>query len=151
MDLPDGDYYQRLRRRIERWLATRAGARHRWAEMVFLAPDLLHLLCRLAVDRDVPVALRAQVAAAVAYFVFAVDVIPEAFLGPAGYVDDVALAAYVLHAVVNGTSAAIVQRHWAGEGDVLVVIRRILRVTEQFIGRGLWGRVKAMVARRSFA
>jgi len=145
----EGDYYQQLRRRIRRWLATRSGATHRSAEIVFLAPDLLHLLCRLAADRDVPAGLRARLATAVAYFVVPLDVIPEALLGPAGYVDDVAVAAYVLHAVVNGTSPEIVRRHWAGEGDVLAVVQRILQVAEQMLGRGVWDRLKGMFGRGS--
>lgn len=143
-DPATADVYQQLRGRIRRWLASKRGARHRWAEYVFLAPDLLHLLCRLAVDGQVPTALRARLAAAVAYFVFAFDAIPEALLGPAGYVDDVALAAWVLHSVVNGTSARIVRRHWAGDEDILVVIERILQVAERMLGRGVWARVRAV-------
>ncbi len=144
----DADFYQRLRQRIERWLVTRGGATHRGAELVLLAPDLFHLLCRLAAESAVPLALRAQLAAAIAYFVFALDVIPEALLGPAGYVDDVALAALVLHAVVNGASPAIVRRHWAGHGDVLQVIQRVLSMAEGLIGRGMWQRVARVVGMR---
>jgi uncharacterized membrane protein YkvA (DUF1232 family) len=39
------------------------------------------------------------------------DLIPEAMLGPAGYVDDVALAAYVLNSIVNTTEASVVTKH----------------------------------------
>src|SRR5262245_44559166 len=141
------DYYRQMRRRIRVWLGTPKGATHRWAEMIFLAPDFLHLLIRLAADPDVPMGLRARLMTAVASFVLPLDAIPELLLGPAGYVDDVAVAAFVVHSVVNGTGREIVRRHWAGEGDVLAVVERILAVADQMLGRGLWTRLRAVFGR----
>ena len=40
------------------------------------------------------------------------DLVPEAIVGPIGYVDDIALAAYVLNSIVNNASPEVVQRHW---------------------------------------
>ncbi len=49
------------------------------------APDLLHLLCKLTIDEDVPVKERAKLAAAIAYFISPIDLVPEAIVGIIGY------------------------------------------------------------------
>ena len=74
-----------------------------------------------------------------------IDLVPEAIVGPLGYVDDIALAAYVLNSIINNTSEDIVQRHWAGDGDVLTVIQRIIEVADEMVGSGLWRRLRGMV------
>ena len=135
----EGDFYQNLRKKIRDWVE-REGGGTRWAEYVLLAPDLLHLLCKLSVDPAVPVAQKAKLAVAIAYFVSPIDLIPEALLGAVGYVDDVAFAAYVLNSIIS-TDAALVQKHWAGDGDVLDVVRRVLKVADQMVGSGLWKRL----------
>jgi uncharacterized membrane protein YkvA (DUF1232 family) len=140
------DFYQHLRKRLAAWMKGR-GAKHKYAEYLLVAPDLFHLLCKLAVDKRVPVAEKAKLAAALAYFVSPMDLMPEGLLGPIGYADDVALAAYVLNSIVNKTSPAIVRAHWAGDGDVLDVIRRILEVAEDMVGSGLWKTLRGLVGR----
>ena len=46
------DFYQTLRRKIKDW-ETKEGANHKWAEYILLAPDFFHLLCKLAIDKEV--------------------------------------------------------------------------------------------------
>jgi len=144
-ELEKPDFYRALRRKIRAWTQSEEGRGSPWAEYVLLAPDLFHLLCKLAWDPDVPKAEKAKLAAAIAYFVSPLDLLPEAFLGPVGYADDVALAAYVLNGIVNKTSPEVVARHWAGEGDVLVVVQRTLAAADRMLGSGLWKRVKKWV------
>ncbi len=136
------DFYQALRARITGWLKER-GAGYRHAQVLLVAPDLLHLMCRLAIDPRVPPAEKAKLAAAIAYFVSPVDLMPEAILGPIGYVDDVALAAYALNSLINAGHGAIAEEHWAGEGDLLSLIRQILAVADDMIGSGLWRKLRA--------
>ena len=38
------------------------------------------------------------------------------------------------------------QRHWAGDGDVLKLIKRIVAKADEMIGSGLWEKVKKMLA-----
>ena len=140
--MAEGDFYQALRKKI-RERVERDGAASRWAEYLLLAPDLLHLLCKLSVDPALPVAQRAKLGVAIAYFVSPFDLVPEALLGAVGYVDDVAFAAYVLNSIIT-TDAAVVQKHWAGDGDVLDVVRRVLKVADQMVGSGLWKRLKRL-------
>ncbi|MHB8132021.1 MAG: YkvA family protein, partial [Mobilitalea sp.] len=99
--------------------------------------------CKLSIDRDVNVTDKAKLAGAIAYFVSPVDIIPEALLGPVGYVDDVALAAYVLNSIINNTDPEVIKRNWAGEQDILVVVQSILRVADEMVGSGLWKKLKS--------
>jgi uncharacterized membrane protein YkvA (DUF1232 family) len=106
------------------------------------APDLFHLLCRLSMDDRIPARDRARLAAAIIYFVSPVDLIPEAIFGPVGFVDDVAVAAYVLNSLINSAGAEVLREHWAGEEDVLKVIQAILKVADRMVGSGLWAKLK---------
>ncbi len=142
MDARHEDFYQALRKRIRKWLDTRQGAESRWAEYVLFAPDLFHLLCKLALDKDVPNAEKSKLAVALAYFVAPIDVLPEIVLGPVGFIDDIALAAYVLNSLVNDINPDIVKKHWAGDEDILHVIRKILKAADDMVGSGLWKKVK---------
>ena len=135
------DFYQALRSRIASWLESK-GAGFKHAQILLLAPDLFHLLTRLLLDRRIPPAEKATLGAAIAYFLSPVDFLPEALLGPAGYVDDVALAAYAISRLINAGHGAVARELWAGDGELLEVIRRILEVADEMVGSGLWERLK---------
>ena len=106
------------------------------------APDLFHLLCKLAVDKDVLIADKAKLAGAIVYYLSPVDIIPELLIGPLGFADDIAVAAYVLNQIINHSDPEIVKKHWAGEGEVLEIIQRILVSADQMLGSGLWAKIK---------
>jgi len=141
----DTDYYQQLRSKFKTWLQTDEGQDHKWQEYLLAAPDLFHLLCKLSIDSDVPVKEKAKLAGTIAYFVSPIDLVPEALVGPIGYIDDISLAAYVLNQIVNKTEPEVIRRHWAGEGDVLDLIQRILGKADEMIGSGLWLKLKNMI------
>jgi uncharacterized membrane protein YkvA (DUF1232 family) len=135
------DFYQALRGRISDWLESK-GKRFKHAQILLLAPDLFHLLARLVLDRRIPTAEKATLGAALAYFLSPLDLLPEALLGPAGYVDDVALAAFVLSRLVNAGHGAVAKELWAGDEDLLASIQRVLEVADEMVGSGLWERMK---------
>ena len=141
----DTGYYQELRIKFKSWIQTKEGRDHKWSEYLLAAPDLFHLLCKLSIDKDVPVKEKAKLAGVIAYFVSPIDLVPEAIVGPIGYIDDISLAAYVLNQIVNNTDPEVIKRHWAGEGDVLELIQRILERADEMIGSGLWAKLKNMI------
>ena len=141
----DTGYYQELRNKFKSWIKTDEGKDHKWSEYLLAAPDLFHLLCKLSIDKDVPVKEKAKLAGVIAYFVSPIDLVPEAIVGPIGYIDDISLAAYVLNQILNNTDPEIIKRHWAGEGDVLELIQRILGKADEMIGSGLWAKLKNMI------
>ena len=140
----NNDFYQRLRKRVNTWAAGEGG-KSTVLTYVLMAPDFFHLLAKLLFDPRVPGREKAKIGAAVAYFVSPLDVIPEGLVGPAGYVDDVALAAYVLHSVINSIDPEVLREHWAGDGDVLRHVQDILRAADGLIGSGMWKRIKGFL------
>jgi uncharacterized membrane protein YkvA (DUF1232 family) len=144
MEQLDDDFYQSMRRKIRAWLDDK-GKTYAYADVLLVGPDLLHLLCKLAADRRVPAAQKAALACAIAYFVSPLDLIPEGLVGPIGYIDDIALAAYVLHRFVNAGHGKIAEEHWAGDGNLLHVLQHIIEVADAAVGTGLWKRIKRLV------
>lgn len=142
------DFYRRLRRRVSAWATTGDGRNHRWADVVCVAPDLVHLMTRLVLDERVPSSAKSRLVAALLYFMSPLDALPEAFLGPAGYLDDIALAAFVLNGLMNRIDPSILREYWAGSDDVLDVIRRIVSRADQMIGSGLWQSLRRRLAGR---
>ena len=135
------DFYQQMRDSIRLWLKGK-GVNYQFADYLLAAPDLFHLLCKLAIDKEVPASEKAKLAAAIVYFISPIDLIPEAISGPFGYIDDVAMAAFVLNGIINNTNPEIVKRLWAGDKDILDLIQQILQVADEMIGRGLWVKIQ---------
>lgn len=142
MDLKQRDFYQKLRGQIKHWAQNKAGMNEKWSDFILLAPDLFHLLTRMTLDPDVPASGKLKLGAAIAYFISPLDFIPELFLGPIGYMDDIVMAAYVLNQLLNNLSPEVVSRHWAGDKDILRVIRTILINADQLIGSGIWRKIR---------
>jgi uncharacterized membrane protein YkvA (DUF1232 family) len=138
------DFYRKLRRRITRW-RDKKGGRHKWAEYLVFAPDLFYTLIKLMADPEMPPGKKAKVAGAIAYFVSPLDAVPEAIVGPVGYIDDVMVAALVLNDIVNNVSEEVVKRNWPGDDDVLEVIKRILEVASKVFGFGFLSRARKNV------
>lgn len=146
MNEDKNDFYQNLRKKIHDWLQSDEGKSYRWSKFILLAPDFFHLLCKLSMDKDVPLTEKGKLAAAIAYCVSPIDIIPEAFFGPVGYLDDAALAAYVLNSIVNKTNPEIIRRHWAGEEDILEAIQSTLKAADKMLGKGLWNKLKKLAS-----
>ena len=140
--MSNDDFYKKLRIKIRDWLKSDEGKNNKFAEYLMFAPDLFHLLCKLSIDKDVPAVEKAKLVGAIAYFVTPVDLIPEVLSGPLGYVDDIALAAYVLNSLVNNIDEEIVKRHWVGDENVLNLIQRILNVADTMLGGGIWEKLR---------
>lgn len=141
-------FYNRLRKRVQKWVDEK-GADHKYVDYILLAPDLFYVLFKLSLDKDVPPRSKAKLAVMIAYFISPLDFIPEGIVGPAGYVDDVALAAYVLNDILNETSEEVVRRHWPSDQDVLVVIQKVLKVADEMVGSGIWKKLRDWFGRQT--
>lgn len=127
-------FYHKLRRTVQIWAGGERSRADRYVNYILAGPDLFLLLVRLSRDHRVSTASKARLAGAVAYFVNPLDLIPELVLGPAGLVDDVALAAFVLREVLESTDPGIVREHWEGDADILDLIRQVLDVADMMVG-----------------
>jgi uncharacterized membrane protein YkvA (DUF1232 family) len=138
------DFYQRLRERIRSRMGN-DGKKGRFSEYLMAAPDLFHLLVKLLRDEKVPLEYKAWLGFVIAYFISPIDLIPESIVGPVGYLDDIALAAFVLNRLINRIDPGIVEGHWAGDGDVIDLIRKIVTLADQMIGSGMVRRLKDLM------
>ncbi len=144
-EIKNQDFYRKLREKILTWAQSQEGMSHQWADILLLAPDIFYLLIRLAADPDVPVSEKAKLAIATAYFVSPLDFLPELFLGPIGFLDDIVFAAYALNSILSRTDPEIVRKHWAGKDDVLVTVQKIIVQADQIIGSGLVKKIRNLV------
>ena len=139
------DFYQQIRKRVRGWATANVGSKGKLVEVILAAPDLFHLLCRLAADPRVPTREKGKLVFAIAYFVSPLDLLPEGIMGPAGYLDDVALAAWVIRSMLDTTDPLVVREHWAGDGDVLLLIEQIVTRADDMLGSGLWRRIRKLL------
>jgi uncharacterized membrane protein YkvA (DUF1232 family) len=138
-------FYLKLRKNITTWLDDSANLNYKWREYLMIAPDIFYLLVKLVQDPDVPQSKKLKLVAAIAYFISPIDVIPEAIVGPIGYLDDLGIAAYVLNDLINYIDPQIIKRNWVGDVDILYLIKKILINIDKIIGKGIWDKVKGKV------
>jgi uncharacterized membrane protein YkvA (DUF1232 family) len=141
----ENQFYHRLRRTVKIWAGGEQSRTNEFADFILAGPDLFMLLVRLSRDERVGRNDKAKLAGAAAYFVNPLDFIPEAILGPAGLVDDVALTALVLHDVLENIDPAVVREHWEGDVELLDLIRRVLAVADTMVGGPVWRRLIATI------
>ncbi|MCU7494624.1 MAG: DUF1232 domain-containing protein [Ignavibacteria bacterium] len=142
------EYYLRLRGQIKDWFDSKAGSRQKWSEFILLAPDLFYLLYKVARDPGVPVMNKIKIGASIAYFIAPIDIIPEAFLGPIGYLDDITVAAFTLNQLINDINPEIVRKHWAGNQDILRLLKTIIINADLMLGKGALRKIKKLFSKR---
>jgi uncharacterized membrane protein YkvA (DUF1232 family) len=142
-------FYDRLRERIVEVVERRGGKLPDGVvRALLLVPDVFILLVRLTLDREVPGGTRALIGGALAYFVLPFDLLPEAILGPVGYLDDLVLATAVLAQSFSGDLEPYARKHWSGSEDLRVVLHDITQTAHALLGESLYGRVRRLLKRR---
>lgn len=129
-----GRLYDRMRARV---MAPRPGAPSGFGDLVLLLPDLTILLLRLLRDERVGLGAKAVALLGVGYILSPVDLLPELVLGPLGLVDDLLVVAATLSRLVNHVHPDVVRSHWAGQGDALDAIQRVMGWAESQMA-GVW-------------
>ena len=142
-------FYDRVRDRIERHLERRAGKLGKGsAQALLLVPDVLLLLTRLFLDREVPRSTRAIIGGALAYFLLPADLAPEIVIGPIGFLDDLIIASTVLAQALGPDLESHAERYWSGSGRLREMLSEITRTGNQLLGADLSKRVDQVIARR---
>jgi uncharacterized membrane protein YkvA (DUF1232 family) len=141
------DFYQNLRRRIRDYV-TKKGASGERTDVLLLAPDLFHLMTRMALDDRVDAKSKALLGLAIAYFLSPIDLMPEALLGPIGFLDDALLAAYAIDHVVNHGNEQIAREYWAGDEDLLIVVQRLTAMAGNLIGKSKWSKLQRVLGKK---
>ncbi len=144
-DQKQKDYYLRLRDKVSEWFGKNADQKPEYANYILLVPDFFYLLVKLTLDDRIPAIDKAKFAGVIAYFFSPIDFLPEALLGPVGYLDDLVLACYVLNLYINKqdqAGKAVVKELWPGDQDVLDTIQSVMQKADGWIGSGLLNKIK---------
>jgi len=146
-------FYDRLREKILHLVGKRGG--HLDGKLtdgavraLLLVPDVFILLVRLALDKEVPGSARAMIGGAIAYFILPIDLLPEAFLGPVGYLDDLVLAVAVLAQAFGGDLEPYARKHWSGSEDLRVVVQDVTSTAQTLLGKNLYDRLRRLLSKR---
>lgn len=137
-------FYDRLRSRIRNYLEQKGHTLEKAAEYLLLVPDMFMLLWRLANDSRVSGKNKVLLGSGLAYYIFPFDFLPEAFVGPLGYLDDLIFAVYVLNKILMDTDVEILREHWSGDEDVLDTVRKVLATADQLVTSNVLGKIKKM-------
>jgi uncharacterized membrane protein YkvA (DUF1232 family) len=124
-------FYDRIRRSIHDFIARRGTTVGKAGDYLLLVPDVFMLLVRLARDSRVSGKNKMLLGTGIAYYIFPLDVIPEALLGPMGWMDDLLFGVYILSRLLLDTDVAVLREHWSGREDLLAMIRRVIGAADQ--------------------
>ncbi|MHC4458123.1 MAG: YkvA family protein [Planctomycetota bacterium] len=144
-DQKQKDFYIQLRDKVSKWFEKNADQKPAYANYILLVPDFFYLLVRMTLDERIPAIDKAKFAGVIAYFFSPIDFLPEALLGPLGYLDDLILACYALNLYINQQEEAnkqVVKELWPGDQDVLSTIQSVLQKADKWIGSGLLIKLK---------
>jgi uncharacterized membrane protein YkvA (DUF1232 family) len=138
-------FYDRVRGSIASYLERKGEAAGHVAEFLLLAPDFFMLLWRLTSDGRVSSKNKVLLGTGVAYFILPFDIIPEAIVGPIGYLDDLVVSVYILNKVLRDTDLAVLREHWSGGQDILESIQNVLRAADGLVGSGFVRKIKNLM------
>ena len=138
-------FYDRLRGGIHRYVDRKGATLGKTADFLLLVPDVFILLWRLTTDSRVTGKDKVLLGSAVAYYIFPFDLLPEALLGPMGFLDDLVFGVYVLNKMLKTTDASILREHWSGSDDVLAMIQRVLGAADSLVGSNMASNIKKML------
>jgi Uncharacterized conserved protein len=140
-------FYDRIRNTIQSYIDRKGRVLGKTTEFLLLVPDFFILLWRLTTDPRVNGKDKVLLGSAVVYYLSPFDLIPEAIVGPIGYLDDLVFGVYVLNSILRTVDASIVREHWSGSEDVLDSIQRVLNAAESLVGKDLLGKIKKMMGK----
>ena len=136
-------FYDRLRSRIHGF-SEKNKATEWVVDFLLLVPDVFMLLWRLLNDARVSGKDKVLLGSGIAYFIFPLDVVPEALLGPIGYLDDLIFGVYILNKLIVETEVDVLREHWSGHEDVLDMIRRVLDGADKLLAGDIVEKLKDM-------
>ena len=106
----------------------------RYADQIWLLPDVFRMLTNLLDDGRVDGGSRRRICAALAYFITPFEVMPRELHGPEGYLDQVCLSLSTVQDLQQALPNHVLESAWEGEGDILEVVAQELPALREAIG-----------------
>lgn len=129
------DFYEKIRGNITSFLDTRAGSASKFAPYLLFAPDLFHLLAKSLLDNRIDGKSKALIGSGLLYFIAPVDLMPEGFIGPGGFIDDIIVATFIVNILLNKFSSHILEEHWVGDQKLLDALKKISETSDGILGK----------------
>ena len=108
--------------------------REQLRKLAMTLPNLAKLLVRLARDPRVPVRAKVVAAAAAAYAISPIDLVPD-FIPLIGRGDDVVVVALALDFLIAEAGVAVVREHWDGSDEVLSLVVDVVGMVAGLVPR----------------
>jgi uncharacterized membrane protein YkvA (DUF1232 family) len=123
----------------------RTGAKRTVMDTIRQLPNYVRLLLGLLTDRRVAPIDKVLVAAAIAYILAPVDLIPD-FIPFLGEVDDVFLLVTALQRLITNAGRSVVLHYWAGDPAELksMNLRHVLTAAAFFLPRRMRRRLRTI-------
>lgn len=137
-------FYDKVRESIRGYLEKKGSLAGKSGEYLLLVPDMFMLLWRLINDPRVNSKNKVMIGSGLAYYLFPLDIMPEGFLGPIGYIDDLVFGVYLLNKMLSDTDAEILREHWSGSEDILTSIQNVLNAADNLVGSEILNRFKSI-------
>lgn len=90
-----------------------------------MLPGVALLIGRLMTDPRVPMQRKVVAVGAVAYLASPIDVIPD-FVPVLGQADDVVIAAFALHRLIESVPPDVREEYWLGSSDTLDLLSSLV-------------------------
>ena len=135
------DFYQKLRTKIQKYIERHPNSKY--MNYLIAAPDFFHLMCKLLADSRVPIKNKLYIAGAILYFTSPIDLITDMIPG-IGFTDDVTLAVVVIKSLLDSVDEEVIMEHWAGDGDVIEQLEKLLGMADHILQKGVFGKIKKL-------
>lgn len=103
------------------------------SDYLFIIPDIMALVYRLLKDSRVSIKTKLIISASVAYVAVPNDIIPKK-VPLIGKIDDLAIVFFALNRIVNDVPLEIILENWAGENELVLVLKNGLEYIVNFTG-----------------
>jgi len=138
-------FYDKIRGKIHDYVESKGEALGKATDYLLAAPDVFILLFRLVKDPRVGINDKMLLGTGVAYYIFPIELLPEAFMGPMGYAEDLVFGVLILAKILKDTPAEVLEEHWSGNGDLLEMIRNVLDSAENLVPKDVLDRIRRVV------
>jgi uncharacterized membrane protein YkvA (DUF1232 family) len=96
--------------------------RGKFADQVWLVPDLYRMFSNLLEDSRVDSESRHLITAALAYFITPFDLFPEEIYGAEGYLDQAFICLWVISRLQDELPEHVISEAWEGEGEISGIV-----------------------------
>lgn len=124
------DNYSKIRKNIDEKVPDKYS---NLIEYAMIVPDIVALFWRLFRDKRVSIKVKILIGGIIAYLASPVDILPD-FIPFIGQIDDVAIAFFGLHKVIEEVPNEIILQNWQGKEDIILKVKEVISYLYKVLG-----------------